>query len=71
MSDEAISLLPIGAAESKRRSVWRVEPDAAGARGGAKKTSWFAALWPRREPTLFQRCLAVHIHYAGPRSGLS
>ena len=70
MSDEAISLLSIGGAESKRKSAWRVQPDAAGARSG-RKTSWFAALWPRREPTLFQRCLAVHIHYAGPRSGLS
>jgi hypothetical protein len=25
----------------------------------------------RAEPTLYQRCLAVHIYYAGPRSALS
>lgn len=24
----------------------------------------------RREPTLYQRCLAVHIYHAGPRSAL-
>ena len=27
---------------------------------------------PRRpEPTMFHRCLAVHLHHAGPRSALS
>lgn len=25
----------------------------------------------RREPTTFHRCLAIHIHFAGPRSALS
>ncbi len=28
---------------------------------------WFA----RRQPTTYERCLAVHIHFAGPRSALS
>ena len=25
----------------------------------------------RRKPTTYERCLAVHIHFAGPRSALS
>ncbi len=25
----------------------------------------------RQEPTLFQRCLAVHLHFAGPNSALT
>ena len=25
----------------------------------------------RRQPTTYERCLAVHIHFAGPRSALS
>ena len=25
----------------------------------------------RSEPTIFQRCLAVHLHFAAPRGGLS
>ena len=25
----------------------------------------------RRKPTTFHRCLAIHIHFAGPRSALS
>jgi hypothetical protein len=34
--------------------------------------SWFGRLLPRRyEPTTFHRCLAIHIHFAGPRSALS
>jgi len=36
--------------------------------------SWLGRLlWWRRPPaaTTFQRCLAVHMHYSGPRGGLS
>jgi hypothetical protein len=34
--------------------------------------SWFGRLLPRRdEPTTFHRCLAIHMHYAGPHSALS
>jgi hypothetical protein len=28
-------------------------------------------LFGRAEPTTYHRCLAVHIHHAGPRGGLS
>ncbi len=57
----------------ERGNAWRVRPaaPAQGAAPVAKKTSWLAAWRQRREPTLFQRCLAVHIHFAGPRGGMS
>ena len=43
---------------------------------GAVKTSGSALpllrrLFQREAPTLYQRCLAVHIHFAGPHGGLS
>ncbi|HEV2548299.1 MAG TPA: hypothetical protein VGU20_13250 [Stellaceae bacterium] len=48
---------------------WRDEPRAAQrvASSAPLLRRWFR----RREPTVFQRCLAVHIHFAGPRSALS
>jgi hypothetical protein len=70
MTDKAIDPMVIDAMDVERRPAWRVRPKAAGAQK-RKAGSWLTALWPRREPTLYQRCLAVHIHYAGPRSGLS
>ncbi len=34
--------------------------------------SWLQRLLPRRrEPTTYHRCLAIHIHFAGPHSALS
>jgi hypothetical protein len=33
--------------------------------------SWLRRLLHRREPTMYQRCLAVHIHHAKPHSALS
>jgi hypothetical protein len=41
----------------------RVKPDV--------RISWLRRWFARREPTAYQRCLAVHIHYASPRSALS
>jgi hypothetical protein len=37
----------------------------------ASSRSWLDRLLRRQEPTIFQRCLAVHIHHAGPQSALS
>jgi hypothetical protein len=71
MQDKAMGTIEIGGAAIERRPVWRVRSDAPARAGGTGARSWFAALWPRRQPTLYQRCLAVHIHYAGPRSALS
>jgi hypothetical protein len=34
--------------------------------------TWLARLLPRRrQPSTYHRCLAIHIHFAGPRSALS
>jgi hypothetical protein len=32
---------------------------------------WIRRWFARPEPSAYQRCLAVHIHFAGPRSALS
>jgi hypothetical protein len=36
-----------------------------------QRSSWLGRWLGRREPTTYQRCLAIHIHFAGPRSALS
>jgi hypothetical protein len=36
-----------------------------------KRNSWLGRWLGRREPSTYQRCLAIHIHFAGPRSALS
>jgi hypothetical protein len=51
-------------------SPWRVRP-AVGPSSEGRQRSWIGRLLHRRETTTYQRCLAVHIHYAGPRSALS
>lgn len=38
--------------------------------GMALRPSWFRRWFGRRKPTTYQRCLAVHIHFAGPHSAL-
>jgi hypothetical protein len=36
------------------------------------RRSWLDRLLRRRrEPSTYQRCLAIHIHFAGPHSALS
>jgi len=54
--------------------VWTVvaaKPQPGQAAPTAERRSWLAALIRRPEPTTFHRCLAVHMHYAAPRSSLS
>jgi hypothetical protein len=36
-----------------------------------QRNSWLGRWLGRREPTTYQRCLAIHIHFAGPHSALS
>ena len=36
-----------------------------------QRSSWLGRWLGRREPTTYHRCLAIHIHFAGPRSALS
>lgn len=59
-----------GEAEPRRRNgaAWPRESGIAFPDG---RSSWVDRLLRRRQPTAFQRCLAVHIHFAGPRGGLS
>lgn len=35
------------------------------------RSTWLARLLRRRAPTTYHRCLAIHIHFAGPHSALS
>ncbi len=35
-----------------------------------ERSSWLARWLGRREPTTYHRCLAIHLHFAGPRSAL-
>lgn len=55
--------------DARPDAVWKVAPlekaEAVEARG------WIGRLLHRREPTTFERCLAVHMHYAAPHSRLS
>jgi hypothetical protein len=46
---------------------WQISPTAPVPR----QTSSRVAARHRGEPTTFQRCLAVHLHFAAPRGGLS
>lgn len=45
-------------------------PRPAGGRVDAR-LPWLARLLRRRQPTTYHRCLAIHIHFAGPHSALS
>jgi hypothetical protein len=36
-----------------------------------EKSGWLETFRRRRQPSTYQRCLAVHILFAAPRSGLS
>ena len=47
--------------------VWKVTKTPA----KPEKRSWIEMWRRRREPSTYQRCLAVHIHYAAPRGGFS
>jgi hypothetical protein len=69
MQDKATCAVDVGGIE--RRPAWRVTREAPARADGTAPRSGLAGLWKRRQPTLYQRCLAVHIHYAGPRSALS
>ena len=35
------------------------------------RNSWLGRWLGRRQPTTYHRCLAIHIHFAGPHSALS
>ena len=54
--------------EKPTREIWKVTK---AAEKPAEAGRWFGALRRRAEPSTYQRCLAVHIHFASPRGGLS
>jgi hypothetical protein len=51
-------------------SPWKVGP-APAPHAPTPRQNWLGRLLHRREATVYQRCLAVHIHHAGPHSALS
>jgi hypothetical protein len=70
MRDMSNALAVFDRATEVPSSPWRVA--AAGqADGKTPRRTWLGRLLNRQEMTTYQRCLAVHIHYAGPRSALS
>jgi hypothetical protein len=53
--------------EKKAAPVWRVAP----IQKSTETRPLLSRVFARKEPTAFQRCLAVHMYFAGPRGGLS
>ena len=45
---------------------WKVAPQQP-----ARKPALIQRILGKAEPTTYQRCLAVHLHFAAPRGGLS
>ena len=67
MSDIAETVRP-----PRRRSEWTVTRVNEPARPASPRPrTLLDRLLLRREPTTFQRCLAVHMHYAAPHKTLS
>jgi hypothetical protein len=63
---QAFSFLKAGTAKVASERTWKVAPQKT-----AAKRPLLRRILGRSEPTTYQRCLAVHLHYASPRSGLS
>jgi hypothetical protein len=55
------------AKEPVTAKAWRVAP----VKPAAARAPLLRRLLGRAEPTTYQRCLAVHLHFASPRGGLS
>jgi hypothetical protein len=58
--------------QSQQRAAapWRVQPVKQQKQAAPAPMRSITRFFRRQEPTTFQRCLAIHLHYAGPRSGL-
>lgn len=63
----AITLPRFSSTEKKAAPAWRVTP----VEKPATTKPLLSRVFARKEPTAFQRCLAVHMYFAGPRGGLS
>ena len=55
------------AKEATETKTWRVTP----VKKMPASRPLLSRVFGRREPTTYQRCLAVHVFFAGPRGGLS
>ena len=64
---ESLSFAKSTAKEAAPAKAWRVAP----AKPAAARAPLLKRLLGRAEPTTYQRCLAVHLHFASPRGGLS
>jgi hypothetical protein len=53
--------------KQKSSQTWHVGP----VKTSASARPMFRRLFQREAPTLYLRCLAVHMHFAGPHGGLS
>jgi hypothetical protein len=67
--ESALTKFGFGVAKP-RAQAWKLTPAKPVEKAAAPKRSWLG-LFRRPEPTTYQRCLAVHIHFAGPHSHLS
>jgi hypothetical protein len=56
-----------GTPSTTRTDTWKVTP----AKTAPAPRHLLGRVFRREEPSTFQRCLAVHIHFASPRGGLS
>jgi hypothetical protein len=54
-------------ASTKQPDAWKVMP----VKAAPAPRPLLQRVFRREEPTTFHRCLAVHIHFASPRGGLS
>jgi hypothetical protein len=63
----AITLPRFPSSEKKVTPTWRVTP----VQQSNETKPRLSRVFARKEPTAFQRCLAVHMYFAGPRGGLS
>lgn len=53
--------------KENRSQTWHVGP----VKTSGSARPLLRRLFQREAPSLYQRCLAVHIHFAGPHGGLS
>jgi hypothetical protein len=63
----AITLPRFTSREKKLDPTWRVTP----VNKPAEPKPLLQRVFARKEPSVYQRCLAVHMYFASPRGGLS
>jgi hypothetical protein len=62
-----ISLPRFSSTDKKAAPTWRIQP----IEKSAEPKPLLKRVFARKEPSAYQRCLAVHMYFAGPRGGLS